>query len=596
LPPLPAVKGSRAYIKVRLATAVLENVEEYLDYYSSVRESGNTNLLVVSTARGLKDRYVNVALRARSFRDVAYVTPLFYFLNSAVGQRDLRALLDVARAWQVGMQGINRLGTTVPGVESLADAVLVRFPSWKVGYDVWWARKGNGLTRAYGKAIDKEFWALTREVLAAGVADSLETHDRNVTDDMSEVAELEHAGVNTDEVESGFGNVDYVGFRAQCPTSTVFGPAHAQKMGSFLTWPEAKQRLLTRLGQTRFDGLDMGLEKEKWKLKSYFSIPADERWRLLRDIRRRYQDLCVDKPRAALEAHNDAKRQRSTDAAADAEQREKQKALAYARFKDMEMATSVAGLATTRRGFEGNGKLLGTNDSYIEYLRDQLRAREHAYGQTKTKNALPAIGSGNTGAEVERIEGGLKPLFAVPLPRLKRAPTPLPSRELSQAVAPTELAKKLLKEYAKRMREAWVELGEYMSKGTFRLPRRPVANARNQRARKPRASPAAPAPRTPTARQQAAVMGKDFEDEGVAWRVLDVKWSAEFQEMVVFYYDVEGADEQDLKAIDATDDFEHCELDAVEMSTLKEVLGWIKESAGARQGGDQEGPRKKART
>ena len=91
-------------------------------------------------------------------------------------------------------------------------------------------------------------------------------------------------------------------------------------------------------------------------------------------------------------------------------------------------------------------------------------------------------------------------------------------------------------------------------------------------------------------------MGKDFEDEGVSWRVLDVKWSAEFQEMVVFYYDVEGADEQDLKAIDATDDFEHCELGAVEMSTLKEVLGWIKESAGTRQGGDQEGPRKKART
>jgi hypothetical protein len=148
-------------------------------------------------------------------------------------------------------------------------------------------------------------------------------------------------------------------------------------------------------------------------------------------------------------------------------------------------------------------------------------------------------------------------------------------------VAPTELAKKLLKEYAKRMREAWVELGEYMNKGTFKLPRRPVADARKQRARKPRASPVAPAPRTPTARQQAAVMGKDFEDEGVAWRVLDVKWSAEFQEMVVFYYDVEGADEQDLKAIDSTDDFEHCELDAVEMSTLREVLKWIKESTRA---------------
>ena len=54
------------------------------------------------------------------------------------------------------------------------------------------------------------------------------------------------------------------------------------------------------------------------------------------------------------------------------------------------------------------------------------------------------------------------------------APDPLPSRERSQAVAPTELAKKLLVEYGKRMREAWVQLGEYMDK---RLPRRAVARA-----------------------------------------------------------------------------------------------------------------------
>ena len=61
----------------------------------------------------------------------------------------------------------------------------------------------------------------------------------------SAVSELEHAGVNSGEVESVFGNVDYVRFRIQCPTTTVFGVAHAQ-MGSFLSWPEA-----TPLGETR---------------------------------------------------------------------------------------------------------------------------------------------------------------------------------------------------------------------------------------------------------------------------------------------------------------------------------------------------------
>jgi len=75
------------------------------------------------------------------------------------------------------------------------------------------------------------------------------------------------------------------------------------------------------------------------------------------------------------------------------------------------------------------------------------------------------------------------------------------------------------------------------------------------------------------------VLGKDFEDEGVQWRVLDVKWSSEYSGIVVFYCDMEDADEEELKAINATGDFECCRLDAVEMSTLSEVLKWIKESA-----------------
>ena len=56
------------------------------------------------------------------------------------------------------------------------------------------------------------------------------------------------------------------------------------------------------------------------------------------------------------------------------------------------------------------------------------------------------------------------------------------------------------------------------------------------------------------------MLGKDFEDEGAQWRVLDVKWSSEYSEIVVFYYEVEDADEEELKAIDATDDFECCVL------------------------------------
>ena len=92
---------------------------------------------------------------------------------------------------------------------------------------MWWGRKGPGLTKAYAKATDPEFWSLTKEVLAAGVDDVLKTFDRNWTADYSGVEDLEHACVNSDEVESGFGNADYAGFRIQCPTATVFGVAHA---------------------------------------------------------------------------------------------------------------------------------------------------------------------------------------------------------------------------------------------------------------------------------------------------------------------------------------------------------------------------------
>jgi len=91
-------------------------------------------------------------------------------------------------------------------------------------------------------------------------------------------------------------------------------------------------------------------------------------------------------------------------------------------------------------------------------------------------------------------------------------------------------------------------------------------------------APRAPRVRAPTQRQRAAVEGKEFEDEGAMWRVLDVVWSGDYQEMVVFYYDIDGVSEEELKEIEDTDDFALSELDAVEVSTFKEVLKWVKAS------------------
>ena len=112
--------------------------------------------------------------------------------------------------------------------------------------------------------------------------------------------------------------------------------------------------------------------------KSHFEISADERRRLLRDIRCRYHCICVFKPRLDLEAHNDAKRQRSADAATKTEESAKAKALSFMGFKDVDIVTTDAGLATICAGFESRGKLLGTKGSFVEYLRSQLRAMKHA--------------------------------------------------------------------------------------------------------------------------------------------------------------------------------------------------------------------------
>ena len=55
-------------------------------------------------------------------------------------------------------------------------------------------------------------------------------------------------------------------------------------------------------------------------------------------------------------------------------------------------------------------------------------------------------------------------------------------------------------------------------------------------------------------------------------------WSGENQEMVVFYHDMDGVSEEELKEIEDTDDFALSELDAVEVPTFKEVRKWIKTS------------------
>ena len=79
-----------------------------------------------------------------------------------------------------------------------------------------------------------------------------------------------------------------------------------------------------------------------------------------------------------------------------------------------------------------------------------------------------------------------------------------------------------------------------------------------------------------TARDETAaereLVGGEFEDDGVLWRVLEVGWDAAVEQVVVWYYDIAAtaATEEELK--------EDLDQDCIEHSSVREVEKWIEES------------------
>jgi len=79
---LLSCKGSRQNYSVQQATRVLRNTSAYVQYLHETRIESDVNLLVEGVWEGLRDRFVLGALRARSFVDVAFTSPLIFFTHS----------------------------------------------------------------------------------------------------------------------------------------------------------------------------------------------------------------------------------------------------------------------------------------------------------------------------------------------------------------------------------------------------------------------------------------------------------------------------------------------------------------------------------
>ena len=84
-------------MNVKLATAILANVEVYLLYDHEVRVDSDPNKLVLNQWDGLRNQFVIAALRSRSVIDVAFTTPMTFFTHSVTVTRPMiRTIMDCA--------------------------------------------------------------------------------------------------------------------------------------------------------------------------------------------------------------------------------------------------------------------------------------------------------------------------------------------------------------------------------------------------------------------------------------------------------------------------------------------------------------------
>ena len=86
-------------------------------------------------------------------------------------------------------------------------------------------------------------------------------------------------------------------------------------------------------------------------------------------------------------------------------------------------------------------------------------------------------------------------------------------------------------------------------------------------------------------KREADLVGELFEEDGTDWKVLDVEWNDEVEEVVVYYYDVDAANAEGILESDLMESLEessdHSNIEHIEYSSVREVTKWLRESKGA---------------
>ena len=324
------------------------------------------------------------------------------------------------------------------------------------------------------------------------------------------------------------------------------GVAHADILGAF--HPDGTRRAAARAAVMRerrstgassgaaVDEEEVDAKVEEFRVTSFFCLPKEERWRIIKSLQKGYQDDVITANRGALKAEASARLERLQFKKDEHIRLCDVRCGKYNDYVKIEPCRSLVALAALRAQHGTDLK------ACAEALRDQIRVRVHVY---KIKAAgLPNIGSDSSEAAVQRLVIELRAVVVGALPRSPPPPVPYPTRAVHRA--PTAEAAAFHMKHLAAISAALVEVVTVTVDGAFKAPRRraALATAATPRAQAPREpTPKAPKrPRAPTP-GQAALEGVEFEEDGADWKVLAVAWDGELEEMAVWYYDAEMAEE-----------------------------------------------------
>ena len=572
---VPAIKGSRQSITVMLASAILRNRKTYLQYLHKIRADQSHNELVKKNYAGLQDEYMMGAVAGRSTIDVTMTQPMIPFSrSSSIGRQDVYSIMGCVGSF-IDFLGDLEQNAPPPGLEKLARSILVVHPRLKGEmYDSWWEARRADLEATYALATADEHWAMASAHLQAASAPMRKTHDHNLSKDCSDLSELRHACVNTDHVESGFGAIDYVHHHTQSSMRGTFGVAHAgrlhlmQPKGEMLAKAKGSVLKERRTGGAGSEEDVQSLVK-KWEYTSFKSLPREERWELLTDLQRRSKEL-REEWKTKIKTMNSQALKRKVDSQDDDITSAKNKALKFQKYDQTVPITSISALETLTASYRGKGQ----DKKYAQQLRAQLQVRQHCYEWKKS--TLPKFGDKHNDQELTRLEKELRAVVVKDLGEKEAPPLAYALRPAHPAMAADAI--QLQVEQLKLVSRATFDVMRLAKSGVFTMAPRKRAGGR-KRAARPRKKPAAKKARRVTGAEQALV-GEAFEEEAIEWMVLDVVWSQEDEEVVVHYYDIVDAANEDITEDDLREALEENEYyDCMERSTVREIKQWMKEGS-----------------